>query len=67
MKTTFADLQAMRDKGATVTLAPNYRYTVIAAGQCNNTCRNPQCIGHVALEDDAGILDVSVSVDGTYH
>lgn len=67
MKTTFADLQAMRDQRATITFAPAYRYTVIAAGQCDRTCGNPDCIGHIALEDGEAILDVSVSADGTYH
>lgn len=64
---TFADLLAMRDQHATVTFAPAYQYEVIAAGQCNGTCRNPQCIGHIALEDGEAILDVSASPDGTYH
>lgn len=64
---TFADLLAMRDSGATITFAPAYQYKVIAAGQCDHTCLNPNCIGHVALEDPDGILDVSVSHDGTYH
>jgi hypothetical protein len=66
MATTFADLKTMRDNGDTVIFAPNYRYKIIAAGECHG-CNNPNCIGHVAIEDDANILDASVSPDGTYN